>query len=500
MAITNLFVWVLRSVFANVLIVSDELDEPTRECMHQRLEMLIEDTDRLLQKLDQMIHKQKRATWRALLFAALRHWQFWAIAGILILLIVGLCWCFRKRSHEAGSSREEEEDSEGEDAAEATDLGTYIAMRNKWSADELWNRSELVHALVESLLIACQWSNSVSNGFFPELGPAIGVGSAFDYWSSREDEPVYCQLVRLKPPRGHAFCLEPHIVAKESRIRVELQCTCTTQETVGPMLCFLHDPEEELRKKQKPSLLHTLCTGSYLDVQKTACWLQDLVSESTASMRLLRLRYYVLTVLPSSRSCKVQIRDVFGRTMLVEMMFGMQLGDSDIFMSSQPTEDIFTPSTMWTLSCTWAEAKFLWLMFDQTPDDSLLSCLQLCTRMVAGTGFSSYTLKTVVMHLLTTTPLSGWRRRHFLLRLDDIMRYLRCCLEEKRLNHFFFGNEKIPEEIVVPPALQRAEPLNLFQHLVQDPAAHEQHLPLLWATCSSASPPPEERASSLYVT
>uniref|UniRef100_A0A672TV21 Mab-21-like HhH/H2TH-like domain-containing protein n=1 Tax=Strigops habroptila TaxID=2489341 RepID=A0A672TV21_STRHB len=347
-------------------------------------------------------------------------------------------------------------------------------MRNKWSVDELWNRSELVHALVENL-VACQWSNSLSNGFFLELGPAIRVGSAFDYWSSREDEPAYRQLVCLKPPpRGHAFCLEPHTVAKESRIRVELRSTCTTQETVGPMLCFLHDPEEELRKKQKPSLLHTLCTGSYLDVQKTARWLQDLVRENKASVRLLRLRYYILTVLSSSRSCKVAIKDVSGRTKLVEMMFGVQLGDSDIFMSSQATEDIFTPSTTWTLSCTWAEEKFLWLMFDQTRDNSLLSCLQLCTCMVAGTGFSSYTLKTVVMHLLTTTPLSGWRRRHFLLRLDDIMRYLRCCVEEKRLDHFFCGNEKILEEIILPPALQRAKPLNLFQHLAQDPAAHEQ--------------------------
>ncbi|NWS38529.1 IPIL1 protein, partial [Probosciger aterrimus] len=314
----------------------------------------------------------------------------------------------------------------------------------------------------------------LSKGFFPELGPAIGVGSAFDYWSSQEDEPVYRMLVCLKPPRGHTFCLEPGTVANESRICVKLECTCTTQETVGYMLCFLHDPKEQLRKKQKPSLLHTLCTGSYLDVQKTAHWFQDLVRENKASVRLLRLRYYLLTVLPSRRSCKVAIKDVSGRTMLVEMIFGVQLGDSDIFMSSQAREDIFTPSTTWTLSCAWAEAKFLWLVFDQTPDDSLLSCFHLCTRLLVGTGFSSYTLKTVVMHLLTTTPLSGWHRTHFLLRLDDIVRYLYRCLEEKRLNHFFFGNDKIPEKIVLPPALQRAEPFNLFQHLAQDPAAHEQ--------------------------
>ncbi|KAM9014728.1 inositol 1,4,5-trisphosphate receptor-interacting protein-like 1 [Ara ararauna] len=302
----------------------------------------------------------------------------------------------------------------------------------------------------------------------------MGVGGAFDCWSPQEDEPVYHLLVRLKPPRGHTFCLEPGTVANKSRIRVELECTCTAQPRVRPMLCFLHSSKEQLRNKQKPSLLHTLCTGSYLDVQKTARWFQDLVRENKAIVRMLRVRYFLLTVLPSRRSCKVEIEHISGKTMLIEMIFGVQLGDSDIFMSSQGREDIFSPSTMWTLSCARAEGKFLWLMLDQTPDYSLLSCLQVCTRVLVGTGFSSYTLKTVVMHLLTTTPLSGWCRTHFLLRLGDIMRYLHRCLEEKRLNHFFFGNEKIPKEIVLPPALERAEPFNLFQHLAQDPAAHEQ--------------------------
>ncbi|XP_061210617.1 inositol 1,4,5-trisphosphate receptor-interacting protein-like 1 [Neopsephotus bourkii] len=347
-------------------------------------------------------------------------------------------------------------------------------MRIEWSANKLWDHSMWVHAAVENLLFACQVSNFLSKGFFPELGPAMGVGSAFDCWSPQEDEPVYRLLVPLKPPRGHTFCPEPGTVANESRIRVELECTCTAQEMVGRMLCFLHNCKEQLREKQKPSLLHTLCTGSYLDAQKTALWFQDLVRENKAILRLLRSRYCLLTVLPSRRSCKVAIQHISGITMLVEMSFVVQLGNSDIFMSSQAREDVFSPSTTWTLTCAWAETKYLWLMFEQMPDNSLLSCLHLCTRIVAGTGFSSYVLKTVVMHLLSTTPLSGWRRTHFLLRLGDIMRYLRRCLEKKQLNHFFFGNEQIPEEIVLPPALERAKPFNLFQHLAQDPAAHEQ--------------------------
>ncbi|KAM9557288.1 inositol 1,4,5-trisphosphate receptor-interacting protein-like 1 [Guaruba guarouba] len=403
-------------------MVGDELNEATRYRMQQRSEMLTKEMAQMLQELQQQVKEQKITeqnylTWSGLLSAASWNWKFWVTAGFLLLLIVGLSCCFSKRSPK---------------------------------------------------------SNDLLKGFFPELGSAMGVGSAFDCWSPQEDEPVHRLLVRLKPPRGHTFCLEPGTVANKSRIRVELECTCTAQPRVRPMLCFLHSSKEQLRKKQKPSLLHTLCTGSYLDVQKTARWFQDLVRENKAIVRMLRVRYFLLTVLPSRRSCKVEIKHISGKTILIEMIFGVQLGDSDIFMSSEAREDIFSPSTMWTLSCARAEGKFLWLMLDQTPDYSLLSCLQVCTRVLAGTGFSSYTLKTVVMHLLTTTPLTAWCRTHFLLRLGDIMRYLCRCLEEKRLNHFFFGNEKIPKEIVLPPALERAEPFNLFQHLAQDPAAHEQ--------------------------
>ncbi|XP_061318745.1 inositol 1,4,5-trisphosphate receptor-interacting protein-like 1 [Pezoporus flaviventris] len=481
MGLAKLLLWFLEGIFSNVHMVGDELDEATRELMQQHLEMLIEEMARMLQELEQQqVEELKRiqqngVTWSGLLSADLWNWTFWVTAGFLLLLIVGLWCCFSKRSPEVGSSisSEEEEDSE-EDASSAEDLNTYIARRNEWSENELWDQSEWVLAVVENLLFACQGSISLSKGFLPELGPAMGVGSAFDCWSPQDDEPVYRFLVPLTPPRGHTFRLEPGTVAKESRIRVELECMCTAQQTVGGMRCFLHNPKEQLRKKQKPSLLHTLCTSSCLDAQKTARWFQDLVRENKAILRLLRSRYCLLTVLPSRRSCKVEIEHISGITMLIEMNFAVQLDNSDIFMSSQAREGVFSPSTTWTLTCAWAEAKFLWLMFDQTPDDTLLSCLHLCNRMLAGTGFSRYALKTVVMHLLTTTPLSGWRSTHFLQRLSDITRYLHRCLEENRLNHFFFGNEKVPEEIVLPPALERAEPFNLFQHLAQDPAAHEQ--------------------------
>ncbi|KAK2539027.1 hypothetical protein Q9233_001946 [Columba guinea] len=150
-------------------------------------------------------------------------------------------------------------------------------------------------------------------------------------------------------------------------------------------------------------------------------------------------------------------------------MFGVRQGDSDIFVSSQNTEAAYTPSTMWPESYAVAEMKFFRRIASQAQPDSIhLRCLQLCARSLLDTDFSTRTLKTVVMHLLSTIPLTDWGRRDLLERLEDILQYLQSCLEEGRLNHFFIGNENVPEEIILPQALRTAEPLNLFRHLEQD--------------------------------
>uniref|UniRef100_A0A8D0ES95 Mab-21-like HhH/H2TH-like domain-containing protein n=1 Tax=Strix occidentalis caurina TaxID=311401 RepID=A0A8D0ES95_STROC len=359
----SLLILLLKSIIQHPQLVGDELDEATRERMQQRAAQLSQEMTWLLQEvqeLEQRTQKQSGFAWRALLFAALQQWQFWATAGLLVLLL-SLCWWLRKRSPEVDN------------------------------------------------------------------------------------------------PRGHAFHLElgtpGEMPAKDSCVCVELECTCAREQLVENTLCFLHHPNEELRRNQDASLLQTLCTGSYLDVQKTALWVQDSVSSA-----------WVL-VLPSRCSCRLQLMNASRRALLIEMIFGVQRGDSDIFLSSRTREATFTPSLTWPESCAVAEAKFFRHVGRQAPHGSFhLRCLQLCARILVGTGFSSYALKTVVMHLLTTITLSDWCRRDFLPRLEDIMHYLRRCLEEKRLNHFFFGNENVPKEIILLP------------HLEQDPAAHAQEL------------------------
>ncbi|NXJ72827.1 IPIL1 protein, partial [Rostratula benghalensis] len=330
--------------------------------------------------------------------------------------------------------------------------------------------------LVRDFIIVCR--EILRNKLFLDLQSAIGVGSAFEGWHPHEEDIIYQVFVPFKPPLWHSFHLEQcdagQMQTRNFRIRVDHECICMREQLVGDILCSLHHSAEEL-KNQRPSLLHTLCTDSYLDVQKTARWFHQLVKASWVS--LPQFRDCRLKMMPFDRSCKFQVIKPNQKRFIIEIMFGVQQGDSDVFVTSQSTEALYTPSTVWTESYAVAEVKFFKHMARQAPQDSFhVKCLQLYSHILVGTGFSNYTLKTIVMHLLNSMPLSSWSRREFLMRLQDIMWYLRSCVEEKRLDHFFLGNENVPEEIILPPALQTAEPLNLFKHLEQDADAHAKAL------------------------
>ncbi|NWR12462.1 IPIL1 protein, partial [Paradoxornis webbianus] len=366
----------------------------------------------------------------------------------------------------------ESEESEEENPAEMNIICIFSS-RFQLSVPKLASGRRVAQELLSDLLQVSQ--SLFSDSFFPVLEPAIGVGSACEGWSPQsEEDVVYCMFVPLKPPRGYAFHLEPDTLGEmpqmSMRIHVELVCTCAREQPDQKMLCFLHSSEEELRSNQAASLLHTLCTGPYLDGEKIALWFQTFVISAWSMMP--QSRHYSMKVLPSCRSCKMKLMKASGRSLYVEMVFTVQRGDSDIFLSSQPTEALFPPSTTWLESYAVAEAKFFRHVSTQAPPHSChLKCLRLCARLLEGSDLSIYALKTTVMHLLTLIPPSEWQHRYLLLRVEDILRYLLCCLEEKCLKHFFFGNEDMPEEISLPPAFQEAQPLNLFQHLAQDPAA-----------------------------
>ncbi|NXH11529.1 IPRI protein, partial [Bucco capensis] len=140
-------------------------------------------------------------------------------------------------------------------------------------------------------------------------------------------------------------------------------------------------------------------------------------------------------------------------------------------------EAVIRPSTTWPVSSTVAEGKFFQEIAARVPRGSYhLKCLQACTSILMGTSFSTSIMKTVVMRVLTTVPLSHWWDRDFVPQLQDIVEYLHSSLQEKRLNHFFVGNKNLPKQIKLPIDFQRVEPCNLFHHLAQDPVAHAQAL------------------------
>ncbi|KAM6360311.1 inositol 1,4,5-trisphosphate receptor-interacting protein-like 1 [Alca torda] len=499
-------VLLLLSIVQQPQRVGDGLGEATRERVRQREEYLRWKVTWLLWDIEQKSEGQKRQEQRSqaqggfacgdLLLAALQQWQLWAFAALLVLL-AGPCWWCRKRSRQpdndeeeessgsdeeesSGSDEEErgyfpEQEEEGEESDEEARLIRNFTNRVERAVWSEANRSQEVEELVGDLVGVLQ--EDLSDSFFPLPQPAIGVGSSFEGWSPRGHDAVYHLLVPLKPPRGHILKVDraptgPRL-ATDACVLVELECTCRRDQGVENMLCFLHHPEEELRRNQGPSLLDTLCTGSYLNVQQTAQWFQDLVS--SVWRKIPQSHHYSMEVLPSSRSCKLQLTNASGRSLVIEMVLGVQQGDSDIFLSSQAPEATFTPSLMWPESFAVAEVKFFRHIARQAPHDTChLKCLQLCAGILLGTGASTDSLKTVVMHLLNTMPVSSWRRRELPMRLRDIMEYLDDCPEEERLEHFFFGNENMPDEIVLPPAFQTAEPFNLFQRSEEEPDAYAE--------------------------
>ncbi|XP_061875988.1 inositol 1,4,5-trisphosphate receptor-interacting protein-like 1 [Colius striatus] len=412
-------------------------------------------------------------------------WEDLIVAAVLVLLL-GLYWWTRRRSPDTDDSSSEESSGSDTHCQEVESDGETVEERHhaliyerciQWTVLSLCYTSSTVQELLGDLLHLLQ--GHLANSSSPELQPAIGVGSAFEGWNPCDSDVTYRMLVPLKAPHGYSFHLEPdfaqELPGKNFCVRVSPECTCSAEEPAGDAPCFLHYPEEPWRRNQGPSVLDTLCTGPYLDVHKTALWFQNLVTSAWGE--LPQSRRYRMQLQLSRHSCKLKLSNASRGPLFVKLLFGVQQGDSDIFVSSQTAAGFFTPSTTWPETCAVAEAKFFRHVARNAPPGSYhLNCLQLCARMVPGTGFSTYIIKTVVMHLLTTTPLSDWRRRYLLPRLKEIMQYLRRRVEEKRLNHFFFGNHNVPEEIVLPPAFREAEPINLFHYLTDDTAAHAEAL------------------------
>ncbi|NWU59662.1 IPIL1 protein, partial [Dromas ardeola] len=145
-------------------------------------------------------------------------------------------------------------------------------------------------------------------------------------WSVQENGITYRLLVFLRPPPGHSFSVEldttGQLPARPSRVRVVLECICSSGQLLGDSFCFLHHPDDKLPKDQSSLLLRTLCQQSYLDLDKVTRWVQQLVR--SAWLLLPESHHCQLTVLPSFRSCKFQLTGTSQTNMCTEILFAVE--------------------------------------------------------------------------------------------------------------------------------------------------------------------------------
>jgi len=230
---------------------------------------------------------------------------------------------------------EEEQEQEEEDIRGAQSVvGSWQAVSTPLPTQGLLDPCKVLQELVDDLLDVCRVL--CKKTWMPQMHPAFGTDGTSKAWSVGENSISYCLLVFLRPPPGHSFSLELDTTgqrpARHSRIRVLLECVCWRESLPGGAFCFVHHHDDKLQRDQSSSyLLRTLCTDSYLDMQKVACWVQLLVRSAWS---LLPHSYRCqLSVLPSSQSCRFQLSSTSMMNILTEMIFAVQQGSSAACLS-----------------------------------------------------------------------------------------------------------------------------------------------------------------------
>ncbi|NXE21857.1 IPIL1 protein, partial [Ardeotis kori] len=145
-------------------------------------------------------------------------------------------------------------------------------------------------------------------------------------WSIHKNIITYRLLVFLQPPPGHCFSLEldttGQLPVRHFRVRVGLECMCWDEQQLGDTLCFLHHRNNKLPRDQYSHLLCTLCTCCYLDMEKIASWVQQLVR--SAWLLLPQSHHCQLTLLPSSKSCRFLLTSTSKMNICTDITFAVQ--------------------------------------------------------------------------------------------------------------------------------------------------------------------------------
>ncbi|XP_015267513.1 PREDICTED: inositol 1,4,5-trisphosphate receptor-interacting protein-like 1 [Gekko japonicus] len=421
-------------------------------------------------------------------------WDVWHYVSLLFLM----CYIYSLEEEPSDDSntdtfsstnREEEEDTDMESETcgnKQKVLEAFCDCLTDVDTSDLTHMCDFVESFVNDLLEACRNYLPYQNTL-PLLVNCIGVDSAFEGWHIQEEEEektkAFSVLVPVVPPKGHYFHLETSASegtsSKHGHILVEMECVCKRER--GDVVCFLHHPEQTLSEdKQGAFLMDVLCTSSHLDVDKTIHWFQSLVRKAWKNISYK----YNLDLLPkpSNTACKLNLAFRSGKTISVDIILGVQQGDSLVFLATQGAEMDRSAGTVWQRTFAIQELLFFKRVNQQVPEESChLKCLQIILYLKESNPsdgknpvLTDYHYKTCLMHLLLFRPLSDWAREDIVQRLQDILLFMHTALQEKGLKHFLIGNVSLPIQIPMPKALRTAVPVNLFKHLAQDPNLHAE--------------------------
>uniref|UniRef100_A0ABM5EQ82 Inositol 1,4,5-trisphosphate receptor-interacting protein-like 1 n=1 Tax=Pogona vitticeps TaxID=103695 RepID=A0ABM5EQ82_9SAUR len=497
MALGPLIFLAVLALVHHPLMVSDDTDPATVDRLQEHEHRMKQEMGRLQVEYDQKEWSwDPRQSWEHWTSSDLPAedgtWDGWHYVALIILILFGYSqYSVEKEPSDdsstdsSGSTITTEEENDDDDEAEPDIYGSNRLMLErfynrhvKMETGDLNSTCDFVTSFVDRLLEACRRALPDQNAL-PLLENCIGVGSAFEGWHTQLSK-TYTVLVPVLPPRGRSFQIETSdpegTLSRHGRILVKMECTCKRERLLGDVVCLLHHP-----KRQPSDGTQVLCTGSLLDAEKTIHWFQELVAKAWNEI----YQSYSLDLVsqPSNTACRLKLGFRSGKSISIDIILGVQQGDSSVFLVTQGGEMDRTPSIIWREIFAVQELLFFEWVRRRLPEDSChLKCLQLLTYFRESRSserkpvLTDYHFKTSLMHLLLLRSPSAWEPENFGPALRDILSYLHTALQRKHLPHFMIGNHSLPIRIPLPRDLRSAAPRNLFEPLAADPGLHAEAL------------------------
>ncbi|TRZ19119.1 hypothetical protein HGM15179_007958 [Zosterops borbonicus] len=261
---------------------------------------------------------------------------FWAAVAGIVIEVCWVIWQMKFTSctcckQDTSGSEEDDEEKEEKFRKQRHSVRLF-SVPNESSMQGLSDMCKDVKKMMHDILRVCRVLSK--DTFMPEMHPATGNDNIHESWSIFEDRILYQLLVFLQPPSGHSFRLDlyrgMHLPETCSNIRVVLECTCSSNARNVP--CFVH-PSRTNEKAERSPLLQNLCTGSYLDVEEIGCWVQN--SVQTAWRHLRQWEHWQLTLLPSSRSCRMLLSGPSNLQLSAVLVFAVEQGSPGTFVVLQ---------------------------------------------------------------------------------------------------------------------------------------------------------------------